>query len=300
MKASLATIARRALDELRLRDTAILVATSGGPDSMALLDVLARLAPARGLRLFAHGVDHGLRPEAGAELDLAASHAQKLDVPFDRTRVRVPLGGNLQARARAARWEALAAAARRHDASVATAHHADDRAETVLLRLFRGAGLRGIAVLPPRATVPEAPDVAIVRPLVRARRSDIVAHVERRRIVYARDPSNEDARYLRTRVRRNLMPLLAAIDPRIVEHLGAIADEAGAEKTTGTDRSWTAGLPRATQDAIAALLRTGNREARVWLPGGLVVMLDEERARANRRESAKSVTPLLVRRERGI
>jgi len=297
MKASLATIARRALDELRLRDTAVLVATSGGPDSMALLDVLARLAPARGLRLLAHGVDHGLRPEAGAELDLAADHARKLAVPFDRTRVRVPLGGNLQARARTARWEALAVAARRHAATVATAHHADDRAETVLLRLFRGAGLRGLAVLPPRATAPDAPDVAIVRPLVRARRSDIVAHVERWRIVYARDPSNEDGRYLRTRVRRNLMPLLAAIDPRIVEHLGAIADEAGSERASETGRTWTAGLPRATQDAIAALLRNGNREARVWLPGGLVVMLDEDRSRVSRRESAKNVTPLLVRRD---
>jgi len=300
VRASLVTIARRALDELPLRNAAVLVATSGGPDSMALLDVLAQLAPARGLRLHAHGVDHGLRPEAGAELDLAAAHATALGVSFDRTRVRVPLGGNLQARARTARWEALTAAARPRAATIATAHHADDRAETILLRLFRGAGLRGLAVLPPHATAPDAPDVAVVRPLVRGRRTDILAHLSRRRLVYASDPSNEDGRYLRTRVRRNLMPLLAAIDPHIVEHLGAIADEAGAARTGETDRAWTAGLPRATQDAIAALLRTGNREARVWLPGGLVVMLDGDRTRVSRRESTKSATPLLVRRDRGI
>ncbi len=288
MKASLGTIARRALDELGLRDTAIVVATSGGPDSLALLDVLARLAPARGLRVRAHGVDHGLRAEAGAELDLAAALAAKLDVPFDRTRVRVPPGGNLQARARTARWQALAGAARRHAAIVATAHHADDRAETVLLRVFRGAGLRGLAVLPPRATALNAPDVTIVRPILRARRADILAHVDRQRIVYARDPSNEDARYLRTRVRRNLMPLLVMLDPQIVAHLGAIADEAGARKPHEMPESWAGRLPRATQDAIAALRRSGNREARVWLPEGLVVMLDQDRSRVSRRESAKS------------
>ena len=298
MRASLATIARRALDELPLRSTTVLVATSGGPDSLALLDVLVRLAPERDLEIFAHGVDHGLRPEAGAELDLAAALASRLGVPFARTIVQVRPGGNLQARARAARWQALSGAARRHAAVVATAHHAEDRAETVLLRLFRGSGLRGLAVLPPRATAPDAPDVTIVRPIVRARRHDVIAHVERQRIVYAKDPSNEDARYLRTRVRRNLMPLLAVIDPHIVEHLGAIADEAGAEKTHETGSSWTAGLPRATQEAIAALLRTGNREARVWLPGGLVVTLDQDRSRASRRESTKSSTPLLVPRSR--
>ena len=127
-----------------VRGDRILAAVSGGPDSMALLDVLARLAPKLGFEVAAHGVDHGLRPEARAELDLAEQHARRLAVPFGRSLVDVEAGGNLQARARTARYGALERAQRDSGATLlATAHHADDRAETVLLRLMRGAGPRG-------------------------------------------------------------------------------------------------------------------------------------------------------------
>jgi tRNA(Ile)-lysidine synthase len=265
--ASLVTIARRAFEgETKLaRGTTLLLAVSGGPDSTALLDVAARLASKLGLGLFAHGVDHGLREEAARELDLAEEHATKLDVPFARTRVRVAGGGNLQARARAARWEALAAAAKRHGASaIATAHTADDRAETVLMRILRGAGAAGLAVLPSRAPL-EDHEVELVRPLLRARRSDVMAHLERHRIPYASDPSNRDLRFVRARVRHEVLPLLAQIDPAVVSHLTAIADDL-APLATGSR-----GLPRATQRALADLLRKGSTSARVWLPGGLVV-----------------------------
>ncbi|AKV00833.1 tRNA(Ile)-lysidine synthetase [Labilithrix luteola] len=152
--ASLVTLVGRALAgeaSLPPRST-LLVAVSGGPDSMALLDVTARLASKLELTIVAHGVDHGLRAEAAQELDLAATHAKQLGVRFGRTRVDVEHGGNLQARAREARYRALARAASAVGArAIATAHHQDDRAETVLLRLLRGAGARGLAVLPPRA-----------------------------------------------------------------------------------------------------------------------------------------------------
>jgi len=264
---SLVTIARRAYEvETKLpRGSTLLVAVSGGPDSMALLDVAARLAPKLGIGLFAHGVDHGLRAEASRELDLAAAHATKLDVPFDRTRVRLGKGGNLQARARAARFQALAKAAdacRAH--AIATAHHADDRAETLLIRLLRGASAAGLAVLPPRAPL-EGSAVELVRPLLRARRADVLAHVQRHRIACATDPSNADARYVRARVRHEVLPLLVQIDPAVVTHLTSVADDLCA-LATGNQ-----GLPRATQRAIADLLRTGSTSARVWLPGGLVV-----------------------------
>jgi tRNA(Ile)-lysidine synthase len=267
---SLITIARRALDgEAKLaRGSTLLLAVSGGPDSMALLDVVARLAPKLGLGLFAHGVDHGLRADASQELDAAAAHAEKLDIPFGRTRVRVPRGGNLQARARAARWNALATAAGSCRASaIATAHQADDRAETVLIRLLRGAGPAGLAVLPPRAPLADTA-LELVRPLLRARRTDVMAHLARHRIPFANDPSNADARFVRTRVRREVLPLLAEIDPAVVDHLTALADDlAGQQDGTGGTR----GLPRPTQRALAELLRSGSREAEVRLPGGLVV-----------------------------
>ena len=130
----------------------ILVAVSGGGDSQSLLHALARLAPKLGLVLSAHGVDHGLRPEASAELDMAQELAGDLGVAFGRSQLSVRPGANLMHRARRARYQALRQAAADVGAGlIATAHHADDRAETVLLRLLRGAGpeIAGGQPLPP-------------------------------------------------------------------------------------------------------------------------------------------------------
>src|SRR3982751_2993891 len=134
---TLITLVRRTLVEEcgPLKGRAVLAAVSGGGDSQAMLSVLARLAPTLRYRLSAHGVDHGLRSEAGSELDKAQALATKLGVPFARTQLALARGGNLQARARTARYAALREVAQPEDAVIATAHHADDRAETVLLRL---------------------------------------------------------------------------------------------------------------------------------------------------------------------
>jgi tRNA(Ile)-lysidine synthase len=230
---TLLTLVRRALEDegLATRGDVVLVAVSGGPDSMALLHALAWLRPKLGYELVAHGVDHGLRAEATAELNLAEAFARNLGVPFARTRVRVPEGGNLQARARHARYEALRAAAHAHGARrIATAHHADDRAETVLMRLLRGTGARGLAVLPPRSGVARSGFEtsgceSLIRPMIRARRADVLAHVARHAIPHAHDPSNENPRFLRTRIRREVLPLLEELNPGIVAHLCALADQ---------------------------------------------------------------------------
>ncbi len=279
---SLVTIVRRALaGECALPSgSAVVVAVSGGPDSMALLSVLARVGPRFGLAIRAHGVDHGLRPEAARELDLAEKFASEIGVPFDRTRVSVGRGGNLQARAREKRWEALTLVARRHDAAIATAHHADDRAETFLMRLLRGAGARGLGVLPPRAHAPRTDTASaptapvVVRPLLRARRRDVLLHVERHRVPFATDPSNTNPRYLRTAVRQDVLPLLDKLDPEVVRHLEDLADELVMAARGGKPADWASALPRATQDALANLRASGSRDARVWLPGGLVVSVD--------------------------
>jgi tRNA(Ile)-lysidine synthase len=204
------------------RGSTLLVAVSGGPDSMALLHVLAILRERLAFGLFAHGVDHGLRAEASAELDDAETFARALDVPFDRTRVVVEPGGNLQARARGARWTALEKAAAKHAADrIATGHHADDRAETVMMRLLRGRSrVDNLAVLAPLSG-------NRIRPMAHARRFDIDAHIARHRVPYAVDPSNSDPRFLRVRVRSEVLPALEQLSPRIVEHLCALADDAG-------------------------------------------------------------------------
>lgn len=272
---SLITLARRALrEECGLaRGDMVLVAVSGGPDSMALLHVLARLAPSLGLRVAAHGVDHGLRAAAAAELELASRLAAALDVPFATTRVEVGHGANLMARARVARFEALRAAARAAGASaIATGHHADDRAETVLLRILRGAGPAGLAVLPPRAD-------DLVRPFVRARRRDVEAHVARHALVVARDPTNLDARHLRTRVRTEVLPMLTALSPRIVESLCALADQLAAAAPAAPADPLASGLGRAQRRALERALALGQGRARVPVAGGKTLGVDLARRR---------------------
>jgi tRNA(Ile)-lysidine synthase len=249
------------------RGDGVLVAVSGGGDSMALLHVLARLAPELGIQLWAHGVDHGLRPEAAAELDLAEQLARELGVPFSRSLLGISDGGNLQARAREARYAALDAEAALVGARwVATAHHADDRAETLILRILRGTGPRGLAVLPAAAE-------RRLRPLIRSPKSAISRHLARHGLCHASDPSNHHPRFMRSRVRHELMPLMEALAPGISERLNLLADD------------WTDPLPAVVTDAqgrelpvrrsqaaqIRRAQKLGHRGARIWLPGGMEV-----------------------------
>src|SRR5450755_2845367 len=167
----LRTIATRAL--LRPGDR-VLVAVSGGPDSMALLHVLWEARARLGVTLEVVGVDHGLRPEAARELDLVRARAEALDLSFVRLAVDVAgerRGGvSLQDAARRARLGALAALADARGARrVALGHQADDQAETVLFRILRGTGLRGLAGIP----YERAP---FVRPLLDVRRTEILRY----------------------------------------------------------------------------------------------------------------------------
>jgi tRNA(Ile)-lysidine synthase len=264
---TLITLALRTLkDECRLRKgERILLAVSGGSDSSALLHVLSTVRARLGVDVVAHGVDHGLRPEAARELDIAEELAIRCKVPFARTRVAVAPGGNLQARAREARYQALREAVRETQATrLATAHHADDRAETVLLRLLHGARPHGLAVLSPV-------DGVAIRPLIRARKPDVLQHLRRHDIPFSEDPSNQNRRFLRVRVRLDVMPLLETLSPAIVSHLTALADELaqaplpdlmdGEGKAVPLNRAQAIALRRAVELGRGArILLSKNRE----------------------------------------
>lgn len=277
---SLTTVARRTLTEEcgELAGRTVLAAASGGGDSQAMLSVLARLAPSLGFSLRAHGVDHGLRAEASRELDFAQALAERLQVPFERTRLSLERGGNLQARAREARYAALRAAAAPHDALIATAHHATDRAETVLLRLLRGAGPRGLAVLAPRAH-------DVIRPLVRASKRDVLLHLQRHSLEFAEDPSNADAAFLRVRVRHEALPLLEQLSPQIVRHLNTLADAlAGADLPDlgGADALLDGAALNGAQIREALRARRLGRSVTIRVAGGrdLIVGSSERRREA--------------------
>lgn len=265
------TLARRALvDEARLaRSSRIVVAVSGGIDSMVLLHVLSRLRARLCFELFAEGVDHGLRAEASGELDRAEQFARELEIPFGRTSVSLAKGGNLQARARSARYAVLRARASELAATlIATAHHADDRAETVLLRLLRGTSPAGLGVLPVRSG-------DLVRPLIRARRADIEAHAKRHCVPFCEDPSNRDPRFLRVRVRQELLPLLAELAPGIVNSLTALADElSGAAPESVAAQGAALRLGRAQRRELARMQAAPTASARLRLPGGLELRVD--------------------------
>ncbi len=128
----------------------VLVAVSGGADSVALLHVLATLAPAWGLRLHVLHVDHGLRADSARDAEFVRRLGERLGIPVDVATVTVERRGSLEAAARAARYAALAACADRVGAArIALGHTADDQAETALMRVLQGAGLRGLAGIPP-------------------------------------------------------------------------------------------------------------------------------------------------------
>jgi tRNA(Ile)-lysidine synthase len=173
--------------------TAVTCAVSGGPDSLALLV----LAVAAGCRVEAVHVDHGLRPGSDAEAGVVAAAAERFGAGFRSVAVEVIDGPNLEARARAARLAALGPAA-------LTGHTADDRAETVLLHLLRGAGPAGMGGIARSAT----------KPLLDLRRHETEALCGALGLEPVRDPSNDDPRFARNRVRHELLPLLADIGRR--------------------------------------------------------------------------------------
>jgi tRNA(Ile)-lysidine synthase len=188
----------------------LLLAVSGGPDSVALMWLAARWhrSLARGPRLTVVTIDHGLRPEAAREAREVKRLATGLGLPHRTMRWRgaKPKTG-LPAAAREARYRLLAQAARVAGAShVLTAHTRDDQAETVLMRLVRGSGLAGLSAM---ARLTERDGVVLARPLLDVPKSQLIATLKRAKIGFADDPTNHDAAFTRPRLRA-LLPQLAA------------------------------------------------------------------------------------------
>jgi tRNA(Ile)-lysidine synthase len=184
---------------------ALLLAVSGGGDSMALLHLAADWACGRGTALAVATVDHGLRAEAAGEAALVARAAAARGLPHDVLRWRWDGAGNLQAAAREARFRLLAEAARARGAgAVLLAHTLDDQAETVLMRLARGSGVDGLAGM---GAARDVHGVRFLRPLLGVRRAGLRALLAARGGAWAEDASNADLRYDRVRARAALEAL---------------------------------------------------------------------------------------------
>ncbi len=271
-------------EELLAAGERCVVAVSGGPDSMALLQALAQLAPALDVFLVVAHVDHGLRPEeAAAEARLVQEAAQALGLACECGRVEVAVcareqGLSLEHAARNLRYGFLEEVAAHHRATkIAVAHTADDQAEEILLRLIRGTGRAGLAGMV------RLRDGLVIRPFLGIAKEEILRYLAEENISYCLDSSNHQRIYLRNRIRLDLLPYLqehfnpnignslretAAILQGEEELLAGMASQAYA-RVVEEDRGEPAGLTIQLADFLCQPLAIRRRilEAACWHMG---------------------------------
>lgn len=202
-------------------DAPVMVACSGGPDSMVLAHIAQTLAAAGSLGPVTLAyIDHGLRPGAADDGDRVARLAAATGAAYVKERVTVAAGASLEAAARRARYAALENLADRIGAAaILVGHTANDQAETVLMRICRGTGITGLGAMALRRG-------RIVRPLLDIDRRAIAAYARRHHLDPARDPMNDDPRFSRVRWRAQWIPALEAENPNLVRALCRLADSA--------------------------------------------------------------------------
>jgi tRNA(Ile)-lysidine synthase len=232
----------------------IVVAVSGGVDSVVLLDVMHRLSPALQLHLHVAHLDHGLRLDSAADASFVADLAQELGLPATieamdvaavakERRLSPEHAGRL---CRRQLWERTRSTCGAR--FVVVGHHADDQAETVLLRLLRGAGTTGLGAIRPVV------DACIVRPMLSVRRQKIEAYALSRGLEVREDPTNTDLQVPRNRVRHELIPALTRRhNPALVEGLGRTA------RLLQADDDY---LEQASQEAVRSVLKVRQQH---WL-----------------------------------
>ncbi len=262
----------------------VVVGCSGGPDSTALLVALAAVARDLGVRLVAAHLDHGLRGEAArADRDFVLQLATGIGARFEEAKAP-PLetrGRGIEAAAREVRYEFLLDTAERLGAeAVAVAHTATDQAETVLLRILRGAGLRGLSAMPRSRRLARGASVRLIRPLLDIGRDDVESYLASMGLVARQDSMNADSRFARVRVRREILPrAIDLVNPAAESALVRVAETARAasralerdarrllskartEEGEGLDRAILAKASDAVLDiAIARVLRRATPE----------------------------------------
>lgn len=207
----------------------VIAGVSGGPDSMALLYILKELRGEMAFSVAAAHVNHGLRPEAAREQEFVEEQCRGWQIECFTKTVDVRQRArqtktSLEDAGRQVRYAFFRQLLQDLEADViATAHHQDDQAETVLMHLLRGAGMQGLRGIMPR-------NGKLVRPLLQRNKKELLAYLQEQEIDYCVDQSNQDEKYLRNRIRHQLIPLLQqAYNPQITESLSRLAEIIGAE-----------------------------------------------------------------------
>ena len=216
------------------RDLSLVIAVSGGPDSVALLRALAALKNCGGGpgRIIVGHFNHHLRPQADDDAGFVAALAKRLNLPFELGEAHVATlaagrGDGIEAAARDARYAFFRQVAEINGARyVVTGHTADDQVETVLFNVLRGTGLAGLAGVPRVRQL--GPAVTLIRPLLAVRRCEVVAYLQEIEQDFCVDPSNASAEFTRNRLRQELLPQLRReFNPDIDGAIGRLAQLAG-------------------------------------------------------------------------
>jgi len=252
-------------------ETKLVVGVSGGPDSVALLHILWRLSKTRGLMLHVAHLHHGIRgADADADADFVAALAERLDMRYTIEHTNLPAIAErnklaLEEAARRARYAFLCRVAQQIGAThIAVGHNADDQAETVLMHLLRGAGPAGLRGMLPATPLRNyrmidvstqvAAELKLIRPLLSTSRADIEAYNAAQQLETRFDRSNLDTTFFRNRLRHEVLPYLAQINPGIAQRLRSLAEVIRADYELlreFTRVAWDTLLVQAHPDALA-------------------------------------------------
>jgi len=215
----------------------LIVAVSGGCDSVALLHMLCKLRGSLEVDLHVASLDHGLRGAAGqGDLDFVGALAEGWGWPHTLGQVDVPRlsrdwGLGFEAAARRARYDFLAQVARQEDSQcVVVGHHADDQAETVLLNIIRGSGLRGLGGMRLLSPLPGHPQLQLLRPLLTVNRAELEQYCQAKDLVYRQDESNWDTSFGRNFLRHEALDMLKRLNPDVASALNRLAESAAVDE----------------------------------------------------------------------
>ena len=272
----------------------IAVALSGGLDSVVLLDTVCKAQAKDQSQIFAFHIHHGLQKQADEWLIFCEKLAKQYKIHFDFRLLHLTGNseeGNIEARARAGRYEALTELCIEYGIKdLLLAHHQNDQAETVLLQLLRGAGVAGTAGMPAvREINGKEGKVTLGRPLLNHSRKELEAYAKAHKLRWIEDPSNQDSKYRRNAIRKSILPALEKIQPEAIANLARSAGLLG-EAQALLDRL-------AVQDGKIILLKTGlkhktlmdlakkdlpaaNNVLRYWLKANDLAMPSQERLAA--------------------
>jgi tRNA(Ile)-lysidine synthetase-like protein len=242
-------------------DTTIILAVSGGADSLVLLHVMAQLQARLRIRLHVATLNHGLRADAADDVAYVQHIASQLNIPVTvetvdvNTLAQVHKMG-IEAAGRKSRYDFFARVAQQIGATtIATAHHADDQSETILMHITRGAGVQGLIGMQPKVTLPDYPALTLVRPLLDVRRSEIEVYCSEHQLEPRHDSTNTDTTYLRNELRHVILPRLREINPQLDKSLAQLAEIVRVEQDFMQTQYATYVAPHISTDETASRIR---------------------------------------------